>query len=151
MIYNSNIFGNNANHWILNEILHMGLELFVITFLPGLLKPTFSKLHVAMRNFCVNKAVYPSLCIFKFRTEPSSWLFIHACVSDSNLNFAMTREKIAVVRPWRHRPIGMQYLKALLFLYAFEESVDCHLLSSFFAMIQTCTYLYSSMYFPRWV
>ena len=32
-------------------------------------------------------------------------------------------------------------LKALDFLYAFEESVDCSLLSTF-AIIQTCTYQY---------
>jgi len=34
-------------------------------------------------------------------------------------------------------------------VYAFKESVDCGLLSSF-AMIQTCTYLHPSKYSPRW-
>jgi len=42
------------------------------------------------------------------------------------------------------------HLKALVFLHAFEESVDCHLLSSF-CDDSNFTYLYSSMYFPRWV
>ena len=31
----------------------------------------------------------------------------------------------------RHGTVFQGYLKALVFLYAFEESVDCHLLSSF--------------------
>ena len=53
------------------------------------------------------------------------------------------------------------HLKAVVFLHAFEESVDCHLLSSFcddsnlhislFAMIQTCTYLYSSWKVHTWI
>ena len=46
--------------------------------------------------------------------------------------------------------LATKHSKALAFLYAFEKSVNCHLLSSFlFAVFQSCTYLYSSMYFPR--
>ena len=47
--------------------------------------------------------------------------------------------------------IWNKHLKALVFLYAFEESKSTAICFRLFAMIQTCTYLYSSMYFPRWV
>jgi len=40
--------------------------------------------------------------------------------------------------------IPLFHVKALVFLYAFEESVD-FLCFRLFAMIQTCTYLYSSI------
>jgi len=44
------------------------------------------------------------------------------------------------------------HLKALVFLYAFEESVDCHLLSSLCddSNLHISLFKYS-MYFPRWV
>ena len=37
----------------------------------------------------------------------------------------------AIVPQWQWLIHDCEHLKALVFLYAFEESVDCHLLSSF--------------------
>ena len=92
------------------------------------MRASFSRCSNAVRN-----ELFRSLCTPMYPSQ-IWWNFRKSCMQRLRVAYNFGCRALYNV-PWRasvssHDSSGW-HLKALVFLYAFEESVDCHLLSSF--------------------